>query len=143
MVARKAIFLHLLLVFAVVFYVKSIAKGEVILPKYVLGADFGTESVRVAVFDRENGNIIDSAAVPYATTFPASGFAEQSPDEWWRNFCFACQNIFQNGKCKVEEIAALSVDTTACSVVALDEHFEYVAQIFHNIFLIVEISLIS
>lgn len=95
--------------------------------KFVLGADFGTESVRVGIFDRSDGRLVDSHSVPYATQYPANGFAEQNPSDWWNNFCEACNALFKNGKCSPSDIGAVSVDTTACSVVALDDNFRYVS----------------
>lgn len=101
--------------------------------KFVLGADFGTESVRVGIFDRRDGRLVDSHSIPYSTQYPANGFAEQNPSDWWDNFCEACNAIFKNGKCSPVDIGAVSVDTTACSVVALDDKFWYVPSAFFTI----------
>ncbi|EKX38347.1 hypothetical protein GUITHDRAFT_158505 [Guillardia theta CCMP2712] len=67
--------------------------------------DGGTESIRAAMFDVK-GNMLGQFAAPYETRHPHPGWAEQDPDEWWQSM----------GK------AALCVDTTCCTVVALDDH---------------------
>jgi len=46
----------------------------------VVGIDGGTESIRACCFDAYTGNIIGSShAVPYKTTHPQPGWAEQDP----------------------------------------------------------------
>jgi len=46
----------------------------------VIGIDGGTESIRACCFDAYTGNIIGSShAVPYKTTHPQPGWAEQDP----------------------------------------------------------------
>ena len=49
----------------------------------VIGIDGGTESIRAGIF-RKDGTLAGVAAAPYATTFPQPGWAEQSPQEWWK-----------------------------------------------------------
>ncbi len=51
----------------------------------VLGADFGTQGVRVAVFN-SGGNCLHMNFVPYPTQYPRPGWAEQSPNHWWQAF---------------------------------------------------------
>ena len=47
---------------------------------YLLGIDFGTESVRAAIFDLA-GRPVSFAATAYRTTHPHPGWAEQDPEE--------------------------------------------------------------
>jgi len=105
--------------------------------KLVIGIDGGTESIRACCFDATTGRVIGKAcAVPYHTNHPHPGWAEQNPIDWYTNLGIAvreavastslpsssddsstmsCTNTFRS-----YEIAALCVDTTCCSVVALD-----------------------
>ena len=46
--------------------------------KYVIGVDLGTESARVGLFSL-SGELIETAAVAYPTTYPNVGWAEQNP----------------------------------------------------------------
>lgn len=52
--------------------------------------------------------------------------AEQLPDDWWRAMTTAVRNVME--QCKREgkhvEVRGLCVDTTACSVVALDQNMK-------------------
>ena len=50
---------------------------------YLMGIDFGTESVRVGIFTPE-GNPVTSYSKSYSLNHPRPGWAEQSPDEWWK-----------------------------------------------------------
>ena len=86
---------------------------------YVLGIDFGTESVRVGIFDLE-GTPVVFAAEAYSLKHPHSGWAEQDPDEWWNCLVKATRRALDEGNVASEEIAGLSVDATTCTVVALD-----------------------
>src|SRR5688572_12922897 len=87
--------------------------------RYVLGVDGGTESLRAGVFDLQ-GRPRALASSAYPTTFPQPGWAEQSPDDWWRALGLAVRQAVQEAQARPAEVAALSVDTTCCSVVALD-----------------------
>jgi pentose-5-phosphate-3-epimerase len=96
----------------------------------VLAADLGTESARAAVVDAENGRILATHAVPYDTFFPQPGHAEQEPTAWWDclgQACRACLDTLVRAPADAPSpsyvVRGLSVDTTACSVVALDAQF--------------------
>ncbi|MDQ4127810.1 MAG: FGGY family carbohydrate kinase, partial [Actinomycetota bacterium] len=86
---------------------------------YVLGIDFGTESVRVGIFDLEGSPAV-FAAEAYSLKHPHSGWAEQDPDEWWSCLVKATRRALDEGKISSEEVSGLSVDATTCTVVALD-----------------------
>ncbi len=87
---------------------------------YVIGIDGGTESLRAFVFDLE-GRCAGSAAAAYGTDFPSPGQAEQSPDDWWSALGQSVQGALEAAAVAAKDVRALCVDTTCCSVVALDE----------------------
>lgn len=87
---------------------------------HVIGIDGGTESLRAFVFDME-GRPRGTAATPYKTDFPNPGWAEQNPDDWWAALGASVKGALAEAGLTGDDIAALSVDTTSCSVVALDE----------------------
>src|SRR5262245_58812405 len=87
--------------------------------RYVIGIDGGTESLRAAVFDLQ-GRPRAFASSAYDTKFPQPSWAEQNPDDWWRAIGIAVRQAVQEAKIRPAEVAALAVDTTCCSVVALD-----------------------
>ncbi len=87
---------------------------------YVIGVDGGTESLRAGVFDLQ-GRPLAFAATPYRTDFPQPGWAEQNPADWWAAIGSSVRQAVQEAGIDPTAVAALSVDTTCCSVVALDE----------------------
>ena len=90
---------------------------------YLLGVDGGTESLRAAVFDLD-GELLASASTAYETHFPHPGWAEQDPRDWWRALGQSVRSAVDLARIDPEQIAAMSVDTTCCSVVALDAQGE-------------------
>jgi FGGY-family pentulose kinase len=89
---------------------------------YVLGIDFGTESVRVGVFDLA-GQPIVFASQTYPLRHPHPGWAEQQPGEWWSALVSATRRALAESGIAPEEIVGLGADCTSCTVVALDERF--------------------
>lgn len=86
---------------------------------YLIGVDGGTESIRAFVFDLD-GRVIASHATPYKTEFPQPSWAEQSPEDWWSAMGASVKGAMAKAKALPSDILAMSVDTTCCSVVALD-----------------------
>ncbi len=86
---------------------------------YVLGIDGGTESLRAFIFDLE-GRPVASHATAYKTDFPQPGWAHQDPDDWWSALGASVNGVLEKANLTGAEIRALCVDTTCCSVVALD-----------------------
>lgn len=86
---------------------------------HVIGIDGGTESLRAFVFDLE-GKPRGSHAVTYETRFPEPSWAEQDPETWWAALGGAVQGALANAGIGAGRIIGLAVDTTCCSVVALD-----------------------
>jgi FGGY-family pentulose kinase len=89
---------------------------------YVLGIDFGTESVRVGVFDPA-GEPRVFASHAYPLRHPHPGWAEQRPEEWWPALVAATRRAVAESGIAAEEIVGLGADCTSCTVVALDERF--------------------
>jgi ribulokinase len=86
---------------------------------YLIGIDGGTESLRARVFDLA-GRCLGNAAAPYGTRFSAGARAEQDPEDWWAAAGKALRGAVVEAGVAPSQILALSVDTTCCTVVALD-----------------------
>lgn len=85
-----------------------------------LGIDVGTGGSRAVCID-ENGKILASATAehkPFAS--PEIGWAEQSPDDWWRAARSAIREVLQ--AIKAEEIGAVSFSGQMHGSVLLDEN---------------------
>jgi ribulose kinase len=88
---------------------------------YLLGIDFGTGGARVGIFDRE-GTPVVFHATEWETRHPRPGWAEQDPDEWWSCLVEASRGAMEKSGVSPEEIAGISVDTTASTVLAMDQN---------------------
>ncbi len=86
---------------------------------FVIGVDGGTEGLRAGVFDL-SGAPIGQCALPYKTDFPKPGWAEQNPADWWNALGHAVRGAVTDADIASDTIAAICLDTTCCSVVALD-----------------------
>jgi sugar (pentulose or hexulose) kinase len=91
--------------------------------RYVIGIDGGTEGLRAAVVDLE-GEVLGMAASAYETRFTHPAWAEQDPADWWRALGIAVRGAVAQAGVKAGEIGAIGLDTTCCSVVALDAEGE-------------------
>eukprot|EP00536_Pseudo-nitzschia_multiseries_P002107 jgi/Psemu1/294700/fgenesh1_pm.28_\ len=97
--------------------------------KLVIGVDGGTESIRACCFDAETGRVVGkSCASPYKTFHPNPGWAEQDPNDWYeclgRSVRSAIDSLQKDENDDGYEISCICVDTTCCSVVALDKNNE-------------------
>ncbi|HEY85442.1 MAG TPA: xylulose kinase [Chloroflexi bacterium] len=90
---------------------------------YVIGIDFGTESVRVGIFNQA-GEPVAFASQAYPLYHPRPGWAEQKPDEWWAALVTATRSVLDKSGVAKEEIVGLGADCTSCTVVAMDKNFQ-------------------
>lgn len=67
------------------------------------------------------GHPLAFASAPYATQFPHPSWAEQDPADWWSALGTATRQAMQAAGVSSDDIAAMCVDTTCCTVVALDQ----------------------
>jgi FGGY-family pentulose kinase len=88
---------------------------------YLMGIDYGTGGVRVGLFDREGSPAVFHA-VEFETSHPRPGWAEQDPDTWWSSLVQAVHGAMQQSGVSSEEITGIGVDTTASTVLALDDN---------------------
>ena len=58
--------------------------------------------------------------MPYATHYPHPSWAEQDPTDWWKALGEAVREAVLLAGVAPASIAGLAVDTTCCTVVALD-----------------------
>jgi len=86
---------------------------------YVVGVDGGTESLRAFVFDLD-GRPLGSHASPYKTEFPEPSWAEQNPEDWWQALGASIRGALAKANVAADDVIAICVDTTCCSVVTLD-----------------------
>lgn len=88
--------------------------------QYLLGIDIGTSACKVAVFNR-TGEVIVSASGDYPVYYPAEGWAEQNPEEWWSAVCTAIRTSLKEGGIQPEAIAGVGIDGQSWSAIAVDK----------------------
>ncbi len=85
----------------------------------VLGYDFGTSSVKSALFDGR-GRTVARAREGYPMSRPAPGWAEQSPEDWWRAMARASRVMLAEADIPPERVAAIAIAGQMGAMVALD-----------------------
>jgi len=103
------------------------------MPKYSLGFDFGTESVRVIVVDIADGRVAGHASHAYAhgvidERLPGSDdelppdYALQHPQDWLDSLAAACRNAVKQSGVGADEIIGIGVDFTSCTMLPCRAH---------------------
>jgi FGGY-family pentulose kinase len=87
--------------------------------RFVLGLDVGTQSLRAALFDLQ-GRSVAFGVEPVDTTYPRPGWAEQDPAQWWSAARAAVKKALAQASAAPEQVAAIGLDCTACTVLACD-----------------------
>ena len=82
---------------------------------YTMGIDLGTGGARVGIFDK-NGKAIVFCSENYELYTPASGRAEQNPDEWWSALTKASKRAIEQSGINPADIKGIGVDTTYSTV---------------------------
>ena len=89
-------------------------------PPYVIGIDAGTAAIKAGLYDLR-GHSLAYGVAEYGTAFPHAGWAEQSPDDWWRGLVAAVRSCLAQARVRPEDVIALSADATTCTMVLLDK----------------------
>ena len=88
----------------------------------LLGIDIGTSGCKVTVIDRR-GDVVDTAFGEYRNLHPHPGWSEQEPDDWYRVASALLREVLARGKCRPQQIAALSLDGSTHNAVLADRDF--------------------
>lgn len=91
----------------------------------LLGIDIGTSSVKVCIVDADSQNVIASAQYP-DTEAPIislqTGWAEQSPDDWWQQAQHALARCHKTGKYDPKNISAIGIAYQMHGLVLVDKN---------------------
>ena len=91
----------------------------------VAGVDFGTQSVRVSLFDSEQGRIGAAAAeYPVHRKREDPDHATQSHPDHMSALAVATRAALQSAGIDGSRVEAIALDTTGSTVLVLDEHLE-------------------
>ena len=89
------------------------------MKKLLLGIDIGTSACKVAVFDKK-GVVLAQANEPYQLYYPAPGYVEQDPDEWWKAICTGIKKVLSYPNVSAEDIAGIGIDGQSWSAIPVD-----------------------
>jgi xylulokinase len=86
---------------------------------FILAFDLGTGGNKAVLYDRE-GNLVAKAFVPYETFYPRSGWAEQSPSDWWRSITESTRKMLNQSKVDKKGIGCVCISGHGIGVVPVD-----------------------
>jgi xylulokinase len=86
-----------------------------------LGIDIGTTSTIGILIDTE-GETLATASRPVTLSSPRPGWAEEDPEEWWRNLCAICPELVARAGIASTEIGAVGITGMLPALVLLDAH---------------------
>jgi xylulokinase len=86
---------------------------------YILAHDLGTTGNKATLYDQA-GVQRGSAFYAYDTRFPQTGYAEQSPDDWWGAVCATTHQLLQETGVTGAEVACVTFSGQMQGVVPLD-----------------------
>lgn len=96
---------------------------------YTLGLDIGSSSVKAGLLDLENGKSLGSAFYPkeeMAISVPQPEWAEQAPEDWWKNVKMAITEVINETKVSPNRIKAIGISYQMHGLVPLDKYGEVV-----------------
>ncbi len=86
---------------------------------FLLGADVGTSSLKVVLFD-EGLRAVAQSRQEYATEYPGTARAEQDPESWLRAFRAATAEVLSAWGGRPAEIAAVGIDGMSSLALPVD-----------------------
>ena len=85
--------------------------------RYYIGADLGTSALKLVLTDNKK-NIIRTVTKSYDVRYPAPGWSEQSPEDWWTAFASGIKELITD--IPKEDIAGIGAAGQMHGLVILD-----------------------
>ena len=85
----------------------------------LLGIDIGTSGCKIALFSPD-GSVMCTVVEDYPVYYPAPGFVEQEPDDWWSAVCRGTKRMMLEHCIDAAEIVGIGVDGQGWAAVAVD-----------------------
>lgn len=86
-----------------------------------LGIDLGTSSVKIIAMNKE-GKVVASVSKEYPVYYPAKGWAEQNPEDWWNGTRDGIKELIEKNNLSKDEIRGIGFSGQMHGLVALDEN---------------------
>ena len=92
---------------------------------YLLGYDLGSSSVKASLVEAKTGEVLASDFFPKVEMeikAVKAGWAEQSPDVWWKNLKTATQSVLSTAGINPKDIAGIGISYQMHGLVLVDEN---------------------
>ena len=92
---------------------------------YLLGFDIGSSSVKVSLLNGENGICIASSFHPkqeMKIIAHKAGWAEQEPEQWWKNLKLALADVLNESKVNPDDIRSIGISYQMHGLVMIDKN---------------------
>lgn len=90
----------------------------------LLGIDIGTSSIKVSVVEAGSGKVLSAATYPEeeaAILSGKAGWAEQDPEQWWKDTGDAIRKCHASGNYNPKDIAAIGIAYQMHGLVLVDQ----------------------
>ncbi len=90
---------------------------------YLLGYDIGSSSVKASLVDAHTGRCVAQASYPESEApiaAPQRGWAEQTPEDWWRYVKQATAQVLYDSRVASEDIVAIGISYQMHGLVVVD-----------------------
>ncbi|MFN8206692.1 MAG: FGGY family carbohydrate kinase [Bacteroidales bacterium] len=93
----------------------------------LLGYDIGSSSVKASLVDAETGKCLAAAFHPKTEMeiiAQKPGWAEQEPENWWKNLVLATKDVLAQSKIKPDAIVAIGISYQMHGLVIVDKNHQ-------------------
>ena len=87
---------------------------------YFISYDLGTGGVKASLYDRDFTSLA-KCFIEYPTYYPADGWHEQRPEDWWRSVCQSTHTLLSQTGVDNREIACVALSGHSLVTVPIDE----------------------
>ena len=95
----------------------------------LLGFDIGSSSVKVSLINGDTGECLASAFYPkqeMKITAVQAGWAEQEPEQWWKNLKLALADVLATSKVDPSDIESVGISYQMHGLVTVDKNQEVI-----------------
>jgi len=92
---------------------------------FLLGYDIGSSSVKASILEADSGKCVVSAFYPKTEMEIIAvkpGWAEQDPDDWWKNLKIATREVLSNSKVDPADIRGIGISYQMHGLVITDKN---------------------
>ena len=94
---------------------------------YLLGYDIGTSSIKAAIVDAGTGKaikIVQQPNIEMGMIAHEQGWAEQNPEDWWKNVCLATKELLTLTNIDAKDIKGIGISYQMHGLVTIDSEQE-------------------